>query len=468
VLFTEPIFFAFFAVVFTIYWALNWNQPRKILLLVASYVFYAAWDWRFLSLILISTVIDYVTGLRLRVLTASGRRKAWLCLSLCANLGILGVFKYFNFFVHSAEGLLRAAGIEVSPTAVSIVLPVGISFYTFQSMSYTIDAYRGRLEPIKNPLDFALYVAFFPQLVAGPIVRAADFLPQLQSPRPLKQVPFKLAGALFLAGFIKKACIADNLAPVVDQVYAAPETFTALSICTAAIFYAVQIYCDFSGYSDMAIAIALLLGYDLGLNFRFPYFAANIQDFWRRWHISLSSWLRDYLYISLGGGRGTTNTVLRNIMLTMLLGGLWHGASWNFVVWGGLHGLALCIHRQYAERVPETHPLRRTLHALGVPLTFYWVAGVFIFFRATTFEDAFVAVKAWTLFQSPGVEALSPHLLWYCIPLALAHAVGLRTPVEQRVRALPNWLCAVLYGLAGFLALMFLPTGYRPFIYFQF
>jgi alginate O-acetyltransferase complex protein AlgI len=303
-IFTELSFLAFFALVFGVHWWLTSHRARKLWLLAASYFFYGAWDWRFLSLIVGSTALDYVVGLRLEGNDDERSRKRWIALSVVANLGLLGVFKYANFFLDSAIRLASALGFEASPHVLGIVLPVGISFYTFQTMSYSLDVYRRELRAVRDPLDFALFVTFFPQLVAGPIVRAIDFLPQLERVRVWRDVRVRACATLFLVGYVKKACIGDNVAELVDPYFKDPALYDALSAWIAVLFYAVQIYCDFSGYSDMAIATAGLFGYELRLNFDFPYFAASIRDFWRRWHMSLSSWLRDYLYIPLGGSRG--------------------------------------------------------------------------------------------------------------------------------------------------------------------
>ncbi len=467
-LFTQPIFIGFFVLVFLAHWTLRGNAPRKLLLLLASYGFYAAWDWRFLFLIVASTVIDFVVGLVLAVPLPRGGRRFWLAVSLIGNLGILGFFKYYNFFVTSAHSALELAGFQVPEMSLHIILPVGISFFTFQSMSYSFDIYRGRLTAIRNFVDFSLYVAFFPQLVAGPIVRARDFLPQLSVPRQLAAVPFKAAIALFLIGFLKKACIADNLAPITEQVFASPEVFSVLSIWIGVTFYAVQIYCDFSGYSDMAIAVARLLGYELCTNFNFPYFAVNVREFWRRWHISLSTWLRDYLYIGLGGNRSGPLPAFRNVMITMLLGGLWHGASWNFVIWGGLHGLALGVHRLYAAS-----PLAGRLEGVparlfGIALTFYWVCIAWIFFRAPSFSSATTMIKSFVGFRSFGTESLEPHLFLWFIPLALCHYLAYKGVAWKTIDQMPDWLCAIAYGVATALMLLFVPVEYKPFIYFQF
>ncbi|HSL81392.1 MAG TPA: MBOAT family O-acyltransferase, partial [Thermoanaerobaculia bacterium] len=350
-LFTEPVFFAFFAAVFAVAWLERSHARRKLWLLAASYLFYAGWDWRFLSLIAVSTLVDFGVGLGLARGGRPAARRTLLVASLAVNLGILAVFKYYGFFVESAVGLLSSLGLEPAARVPEIVLPVGISFYTFQTLSYTIDVYRGKLAPVRSLTDFALFVGFFPQLVAGPIVRAADFLPQLESPPRWRDVAFRRHLTLFLVGFVKKACVADNLAPFADRVFAAPEVYTALAIWTAVALYAVQIYCDFSGYTDMAIACAGLLGYRLARNFEFPYVASSAADFWRRWHVSLSTWLRDNRYIPLGGSRGSRLATHRNLLLTMLLGGLWHGAAWTFVAWGALHGLALAAHREWRRLV---------------------------------------------------------------------------------------------------------------------
>ena len=356
-LFVEFRFLLFFLGAFLVYWTLGNGTARKAWLLLCSYVFYAAWDWRFLGLVLASTLIDYFVGRGLSRERRPKIRTALVLTSVVGNLGILGFFKYWNFFAQSGGELFDWLGIPYHPQVLSsLVLPVGISFYTFQTLSYSIDVYRGKLQPTRSLLDLALFVGFFPQLVAGPIVRASKFLPQLGRIHVFEQIEFRRWLVLFLVGFFKKACISDNLAPIVDRYFAQPEAYTALAAWTAVLFFAVQIYCDFSGYSDMAIACAGMLGYRLGENFDAPYLASNITAFWRRWHISLSSWLRDYLYIPLGGNRGSRLTMYRNILLTMILGGLWHGARWNFVIWGALHGIALIAHKEWQRRRARRSP----------------------------------------------------------------------------------------------------------------
>ncbi len=466
-LFTQPIFLAFFVVVFAGAWLLRSNAPRKVWLLAASYVFYAGWDWRFLSLIAISTLVDYVAGLALERTQTAGTRRGWFVLSCVANLGILGFFKYYNFFIDSAAAFLHPLGVEIGDRALEIVLPVGVSFYTFQSMSYTFDIYRRRLEPTRSLLDFALFVAFFPQLVAGPIVRAARFLPQLRSLPRRSAVNFRGCLTLFLLGFIKKSCIADNVSPFVDPVFAEPGAYTALAVWIAVLFYAVQIYCDFSGYTDMAIACAGLLGYELGPNFNFPYFAASATEFWRRWHISLSSWLRDYLYIPLGGNRGSRLFTYRNLMLTMLLGGLWHGAAWTFVAWGALHGVALGLNREWQRRV-HLPGWGATSRILGAAATFYFVCFAWIFFRAQSFADATTLARAYVLFDSGGSKTLDPALLAGFSVLAAVHFLYSRGWPQRWVESAPGWVFAAGYGGTAALALAFVPMRSDPFIYFQF
>ncbi len=471
-IFTELRFPLFFLVVFGIHWALRAERGRKLWLLAASYFFYAAWDWRFLSLILISTLVDYTVGRALdpaRGPAPTGRaRRRWLLASLVVNLGLLGVFKYCDFFLSSAAELLTWFGVERSEGSLSLVLPVGISFYTFQTMSYTLDVYAGRMRARRSLLDMALFVAFFPQLVAGPIVRAATFLPQLDRRRRFAEVPVRAALVLFLVGCVKKACVSDNLAPVVDAYFAAPELYDAASAWLAVLFYAVQIYCDFSGYSDMAIACAALLGYRLCLNFNFPYFATSITTFWRRWHISLSSWLRDYLYIPLGGNRHGRRKARRNLMWTMLLGGLWHGAAWRFIVWGALHGLALAWEREWGRWRPSKQERWRGWSVLSSLATFWWVCLAWIFFRAQDFGDAWVATRAYVLFQSPGTESLDPRLFLLFPALVAVHWSEYRRGWTALAERLPPWAFSVGYALAVHAVLLFYRPSAQPFIYFQF
>ena len=467
-LFVEFRFFWFFLAVFAVYWSLRENRTRKIWLLLCSYFFYACWNWKFLFLIMASSALDYLVGTMLARTQDQRARRGWLILSLCANLGTIAFFKYYNFFVTSAAALLAWLGLHPSLHTLNIIIPVGVSFYTFHSMSYTIDVYRRKLKPVSSILDLACFIGFFPQMVAGPIVRASAFLPQLRAIRSLAGVDVRGALVLFLTGFIKKACIADAVAPFVDRYFDAPANFTAASAWVAVLFYAIQIYCDFSGYTDMAIATAGLLGYQLPVNFRFPYFAANISDFWHRWHISLSSWLRDYLYIPLGGNRGPEWFVCRNIMITMLLGGLWHGGAWTFVIWGGLHGVALIIHREWQRRTEATPFARSIMRWLAWPLTVYWVCVAWIFFRAVDLQHAVPALRSFLFFSGGGGEDLGAGMLWIVAGLALIHWLNFRETFSTWWRRPSAPVFAAGYGCAFAVVLLFIPPHYAPFIYFQF
>ncbi len=342
-LFNSAEFALFMVVVYGAYLVLEHKWQNRMLL-AASYVFYGAWNWRFLSLILISTALDYVCGMRVYRAERPARRKLFLFLSVFGNLSILGFFKYFNFFAEGLTELLNSFGFVVRPYLTDIVLPIGISFYTFQTLSYTIDIYRGKLKPTRNVVDFALFVAFFPQLVAGPIERARNLLPQISSRRTLKADWFYEGCYLIFWGLFQKMVVADNLAKLVDPIFGRLE-YTAGEVLLVMYAFSFQILCDFAGYSNIARGVARLLGFEIMVNFRLPYFATNPQDFWRRWHISLSSWLRDYVYIPLGGGRKNGITTCRNLLVTMLLGGLWHGAAWTFVFWGVYHAILLMAYR---------------------------------------------------------------------------------------------------------------------------
>jgi alginate O-acetyltransferase complex protein AlgI len=492
-LFFEFRFFVFYAVVFSVMWALRTNAARKVWLLLCSHFFYACFfigdpltfvlniaaqrwallptGWWFPLVLIASTCMDYIVGRGIGAAASDQSRRRWLLVSLGINLGVLCWFKYFNFFLVSAGAFLSWAGLPVSIHTLAIILPCGVSFYTFQSMSYTIEVYRRHIEPEKNFLDLAFFIAFFPQLVAGPIVRSMTFLPQTKKTRCWENVDARGALVMFLVGFVKKACIAETVAPYVDHYFAVAPTQTALSAWIAVLLYAVQIYCDFSGYTDMAIAAARLLGYDLTVNFNFPYFARNLTDFWRRWHISLSTWLRDYLYIPLGGNRGSLLFTYRNLMLTMLLGGLWHGAAWGFVVWGALHGAGLILHREWTRRrggprkSAPTHAMRDILSTLA---TFYFVCICWAWFRAPDFHTAILVTKSLVLFHSAGNKGLAHWLLLLFAVLAFIHWLNSRKTFAHWWRRPPEWLFAPAYGAAFATALLFVPQHYSAFIYFRF
>lgn len=386
-LFNSLEFFIFLPVVLGLYMLLS-LRAQNAWLLIASYVFYGSWDWRFLGLILISTAVDYTVGLGLRHSQSALHRKQLLTVSMVTNLGILGVFKYYGFFVGSLAALLEKFGMQAHVTVLQFVLPVGISFYTFQTMSYTVDVYRRRIKPTSDLITFALYVAYFPQLVAGPIERAHHLLPMLQKRRQLRWLDLAVGFELILIGFFKKVAVADTLGPIVDSRIIDPSQSSGLDLLITIYLFAFQIYGDFSGYSDIARGTSRLFGIDLMRNFNQPYLSQSITEFWRRWHISLSTWLRDYLYISLGGNRRGMRRTYTNLLITMLLGGLWHGASWTFVIWGGLHGLYLSVHKALLHMKGKSKPTRDKRMLMGFLkciATFQLVCLTWIFFRAPDF-----------------------------------------------------------------------------------
>lgn len=396
-LFHSPEFLIFILIVLGLIALVRQHEPRKAIYLLSSYIFYMWWNPSFILLIMFSTIVDFWVGRRLHQEKKQTRRKLWLLLSLCANLGLLGFFKYFNFFEDNLLYIMRWMGHEPSWISLHVILPVGISFYTFQTLSYTIDIYRRDLKPVSSLLDFSVFVAFFPQLVAGPIVRAKDFLPQLKTNQKLdfRSDHFLLV----LKGLFKKVIIADNLALLVDGVFHTPEIFPSIVIWIATLCFAVQIYCDFSGYTDMAIGIAAIFGFRFPLNFNKPYFAKSPSDFWRRWHISLSTWLRDYLYISLGGNRKGSLLTYRNLLITMILGGLWHGASWNFVIWGALHGFLLILYRLFNLDKIIAQSKSKIIRFFSWAIMQYFVLLTWITFRVTDFTAMKIAVKKFVLFD---------------------------------------------------------------------
>lgn len=429
-LFNSLEFAAFFAIFYVAYLLLfKWRRLQNVLLLVASYVFYGWWDWRFLSLIAISTVVDYAVG---RGLTGSDDpvfRKRLVTASVVVNLGILGFFKYFNFFVESFTDAMASLGWQVDALTLNIILPVGISFYTFQTLSYSVDVYRKKMPAADSLLDFGVFVAFFPQLVAGPIERAARFLPQVQQPRTLSAGQWEAGLYLVVWGLFKKVVLADNAAQIANTVFNDHTSFEGLDLLVGALAFTLQIYGDFSGYSDIARGLAKWLGFDLMLNFRLPYFARDPSDFWERWHISLSSWLRDYLYISLGGNRGGTVLTWRNLSLTMLLGGLWHGARWNFVIWGAFHGAILIAYRILRPKRGTDPPGLHGWARAGVEWSIMSVLTVmgWIIFRAETADQIGYFFTHMGPSTSPRTSQLFLHLAMLWTPLWLVQIWQHRT-----------------------------------------
>lgn len=407
--------FLFFVVLLARACNLRW---RNLLLLGASYVFYGLWDYRFLSLLWLSTGVDFLVGLRIAGTSDQARRRAWLLVSLCVNLGVLGFFKYADFFASSLVQFLDPAGIRLAPWALEVVLPVGISFYTFQSLSYTLDVYRGHLPAERSLSRFALYVAFFPQLVAGPIERSTRLLPQLARLHRSDIEQISSGMWLCLWGLFKKVVIADNVAVLPDAVYGTPETASGPEVLVATYAFAIQIYCDFSGYTDIARGSARILGFDLMRNFDVPYLSRSMQEFWRRWHISLSTWLRDYLYIPLGGGRGSKARTSVNLGITMLLGGLWHGANWTFLLWGAFHGALLILERATGARealLLAGGPGK----AIRILITFHLVVFGWLIFRADSVGDISILLSRFGDLEIHASGQWLAQLVMLALPLAV-------------------------------------------------
>lgn len=462
----------FFALSLALIWGLNSrNDLKKLVLLGLSLAFYASWNWRFLLLLLASAAISYAVGLYADASRDRPYRSLVLGLGVALDLGILAYFKYLDFFIAQALTLAHALGLNLPLGFINVTLPVAISFLTFHAISYIVDVYRGRLAPSRSPVDILLYISFFPHLVAGPIVRAHEFLPQLASPRRAGDFSFGENMLLILGGLFKKMVIANYLAVrFVDPVFTDPSQFSRFDLIVAVYAYAIQIYADFSAYTDIAIGVAALLGYRFPQNFNQPYRALGIGDFWRRWHMTLSTWLRDYLYIPLGGNRGGSLFTARNLMLTMLLGGLWHGANWTFLIWGALHGSALVLdhawRRSEACKRWGSGPFARVI---DWTITFHFVCFAWLFFRAPSLDAAtqFIA-GVWT---DNGAESTMPGIV---LPLIAVGALTQILPPDFRA-SLGKRLDdrgAVAQGAFGF-ALLYLiivmaPAASAPFIYFQF
>lgn len=467
-MFTDFWFFPFILiVVFFANVIFRKNQTHRILFLTfSSYFFYATWNWKFSFLIMLSTIIDYFLGLKIYNSKNLKQRKLFLFLSILANLTVLGFFKYFNFFVDNISWLFGS-----SFNYWNIILPVGISFYTFQTMSYSIDIYRKEINAEKNFLKFAFFVSFFPQLVAGPIVRAKEFLPQTKKIKIPSNGDFLKGFQIFLYGVIKKLLIADTLAIFVDVVYGSPSLFSTQTLWLATIAYTIQIFCDFSGYSDMAIGIAKMLGFNLVKNFDLPYLSRSVTEFWRRWHLSLSRWIRDYIYIPLGGNRDGKFKQARNLLITMLLGGLWHGASWNFIFWGGLHGLALVIEKYII--FPNFNFKNKNLifNFISWFLTINFVMLSWIFFRAKNFSDAFLIINRMYFSYFNGINWIYSDLILIILVVFISYYLGYKLSLKKK-----NYLFLNLRSFLGICILLFIilgifilnPQVIKPFIYFQF
>lgn len=477
-LFNSLGFALFLPLVFLLYWFVGRRQLnlQNLLLVLASYFFYACWDWRFLSLIFFSTVVDYTTGLALAGQNEKWKRKTLLWLSIVCNVGILGFFKYYNFFVQSFTEVFMLVGLKFHLGTLNIILPVGISFYTFQTLSYTIDVYKKRLEPTNNFIAFAGFVSFFPQLVAGPIERATNLLPQFLANRTFNYAKAVDGMRQILWGLFKKVVVADNCAEMVDLMFGKPEAYSGSTLVLGAVFFAFQIYGDFSGYSDIAIGTARLFGFELKQNFSFPYFSRDIAEFWRRWHISLSTWFRDYLYIPLGGSRGSTWIKVRNVFIIFCVSGFWHGANWTFLVWGGLNALFFLplllrkknrMHLDVVAKERVFPPLKEVFQIL---ITFGITVFTWIFFRAESVGHAWLYLKG--IFQSSlfSFPSLSPLHVWLGIFVMISSEWVHRD--KQHGLDLNNRRVAQPIRWAIYLTLIFSTAFFMgasdPFIYFQF
>ncbi len=482
-LFTTLDFGLFLPLVFIVYWALSRIdlQVQNVLLVVVSYVFYGWWDWRFLILIFLSSVIDFAVGEALGKSEHQGRRKLLLWTSLACNLGMLGFFKYHNFFIENFAAAFSFFGREIPAERLDLILPVGISFYTFQTLSYTIDVYRRKLQPAEDPFQFLAFVSFFPQLVAGPIERARDLLPQFNRRRVFHYDQAVDGCRQILWGLVKKVVVADNCAHAIQYMFEKPTEVEPGELFLGALLFFIQVYGDFSGYSDIAIGLARLFGFQLSLNFSFPLFSRNLVEFWQRWHITLTHWLRDYLFIPMGGSRGSTLKTIRNVMIVFVLSGWWHGPDWKYITWGGLHGVAMIVtvalpfRRRYQEVVAYDGKFPAFREIFGILFTFLMLSFITVFFRSKTVPDALAYLYLM------GSDPLS-WLSWsvYSKYISLLVTVGLFFLIEWKGRReayglarlgwkWPRMLRWALYLALGLVVIHF--NFSRPpvdFIYFQF
>lgn len=481
-LFNSVSFAFFLPTVFLLYWFAAKGKLRRqnLLLLASSYFFYACWDFRFLFLLLFSTALDYFTGLKIFAATNSHKKKAWLWLSVGVNLGFLGVFKYYNFFAQSFADSLSLLGVQTNFGTLQVILPVGISFYTFHGLSYVIDLYRGKTEPERNFIDYSLFVSFFPLLVAGPIERAPHLLPQIRREREFDYAKAVDGLKQILWGLFKKIVIADNCAEHVNTIFNNSSAYSGSTLVLGALLFALQIYCDFSGYSDIALGTARLFGIDLFRNFNFPYFSRDIAEFWRRWHISLSSWFRDYLYIPLGGSRGGPWLTVRNVLLIFLVSGLWHGANWTFIAWGFLNALYILpsiifgTNRHNLDIVARGKLFPSAREFSEIAVTFALTTFAWIFFRAGSLRHAAAYVSG--IFSAsllsvphfPGIGLAVPLFLFTMLFVIVEwlgreqqYAIARLGAGRPKAVRWAFYYCIVL-------AITFFPGSQQEFIYFQF
>ncbi len=471
-LFFEWKFYKFFIIFFTVYFFLP-RRVKNFFLLGASYWFYGSWNWKFLGLLLISTAVDYQVGKWLDSQESLKKRKQLLVLSIATNLGILGVFKYYDFFISNVVAGLTGMGLQPDLPLLELILPPGISFYTFQTLSYTIDVYRRKIPHEKNLIDFAAYVSFFPQLIAGPIERAENLLEQFKKDREITLVGCTLGVRLFVWGLFKKLFVADNLARLADPIFKDPGNADPVALLFGVYAFAFQIYCDFSGYTDMARGLGKMLGFDLSINFNLPHFATSVRNFWQRWHITLSTWLRDYIYIPLGGSREGLNKTVVNLMVTMALCGLWHGAAWNYIFWGLYNGILMGL-----ERALEETALTRTWRKMPVPFrmlaTFHLIGIGWLIFRCPDmatlelYSAHLFDLGSWSL---AGLEKNTHVVLKFFVfvgPLLFIQLLQYKNNEHTVDFHWPAWLKGLVYAVLVLLLVYMSPMDGKQFIYFQF
>ncbi|KIC64983.1 MBOAT family O-acyltransferase [Chryseobacterium taiwanense] len=475
-LFNSFSFLIFLPIVFILYWFVFHKkfQYQNILLLFASFYFYACWDWRFMFLLLFSILLDYISGIKIQNSSGKHEAKIWLTLSIAINLGFLGFFKYYNFFIESFAELLNGFGLKVNVCLLNIVLPVGISFYTFHGLSYVIDVYKKRISSEKNFVDYAVFVSYFPLLVAGPIERATHLLPQIQRKRTFNYEQAVDGLRQILWGFFKKMVIADNCAPLVNEIFNNYHSESSITLVLGVILFAFQIYGDFSGYSDIALGVSRLFGIELLKNFAFPYFSRDIAEFWRRWHISLSSWFRDYLYIPLGGSKGGLWMKVRNTFAIFLVSGFWHGANWTFIIWGGLNAIYFLplllanTNRQNLEVVAKGRLLPNLKEFFQVIITFAITCFAWIFFRADSVSEALMYIKN---------MCTGKLLLSNPFPTKVFALIGIMLLIEWinrsqfhglEIKRFNPWLRRLLYVCFIYIIIRYANFGNNEFIYFQF
>jgi alginate O-acetyltransferase complex protein AlgI len=468
--------FLFFFVVVWLLFLVTRGTPRKVILLIASYYFYMCWSTRYIFVIWGITLIDYVAGLEIEKAERVGRRRLYLGLSLFCNLSLLVIFKYFNFLTGSLHSASHLFGLQYDPPLLAIILPVGLSFHTFQAMSYTIEVYRRRVPAERNLLQYALYVAFFPQMVAGPIERPYELLPQFHREPKVTYEGVRAGMVQALWGLFKKMVLADNVADFVKLIYDTPRRYSGAELLLATLLFSIQIYCDFSGYTDIALGLAKMMGYELRINFMQPYFSRSVGEFWRRWHISLSTWFRDYVYIPLGGNRVKLSRHYANLMITFVISGLWHGANWTFVAWGFLHGLYLIVAQVTAPLLPRFARLPRLQTLLKTVLTFALVTFAWIFFRANTLQDSwFIATHLLPLGRlDPFLlkvggfsRATAPYLVLSIVAMFVVEWWIAHPSRVPRLWGRPAFR-ALAYNACLYAIVFFGFFGHRDFIYFQF